>query len=776
MNKIFAPFLPPWVETGLQPAFYDMESGTVLQQTARMYAKVQQLTRLFNEFSEDVSNEVNNFEHDTNTEIERFEQATNDEIERFEGVVNDTVEEYIEKFNDLHDYVEDYFENLDVQEEINNKLDEMVEDGVLQEIITTYIQSNVAWTFDSVAEMKTATNLTNDSYTQTYGYYAPNDGGRAFYKIRTKTESDVIDEGSIIALYDATLVAELVDNGSVNFKQFGAKGDGTTNDYQAIANCCDYANDNHLLIENKIGNYYVDGSQITLATSVKNEEGVTFILGNSYTQYNSLFIYEHDSTTDVTSVALSTVFSSKGMLTNTYAGKSFVLDTKIKYGQRLDGPDANNTILEPFYCTKTREYLWSIDYDADHVVDLINVSDSFETGYTFDGGRVEQYDTTGYGGSFLTVSRNNCKVKNLDLRCENSQGNNAVIYINYGNNIVLENIACNSDYIGVASYNICMMNVANVVTRNITGNNNSNTFGNRTVKNWLLADSKVSIWDVHWNAFGLLTIDNVEVTGSANLGYGTGIFTVKNSYIGGFIGTNQNYSPIFNGEINVENSNVDDGVHIIRIYTTDANRDAFFDNMILPTVNIKNGPRKFSWDKQDLYIDIPAEAVPYITGKGTILLDHVDLRRIYYAQSATASTGIYDVIFRDCKNISESIMTTANKLGTPVGEGTSLFSNTTSVTPQAGLYTTDTFSGGCTKQGNSVFLNCKGTLAQALGNNAAVISDIPAGYITTTATFGYIYYDDTMQPCYVNAYGKVFNRGPSVPQGKEISIVANYLI
>lgn len=145
MNKIFAPFLPPWVETGLQPAFYDMESGTVLQQTARMYAKVQQLTRLFNEFSEDVSNEVNNFEHDTNTEIERFEQATNDEIERFEGVVNHTVEDYIDRFVALKDFVDDYFDNLDVQEEINNKLDQMAEDGEFDEILEKYFSSYVEY-------------------------------------------------------------------------------------------------------------------------------------------------------------------------------------------------------------------------------------------------------------------------------------------------------------------------------------------------------------------------------------------------------------------------------------------------------------------------------------------------------------------------------------------------------------------------------------------------------------------------------------------------------
>lgn len=44
-------------------------------------------------------------------------------------------EEFIEKFNILKDYVEHYFDNLDVQEEINNKLDEMARTGVLGDII-----------------------------------------------------------------------------------------------------------------------------------------------------------------------------------------------------------------------------------------------------------------------------------------------------------------------------------------------------------------------------------------------------------------------------------------------------------------------------------------------------------------------------------------------------------------------------------------------------------------------------------------------------------------
>ena len=42
-------------------------------------------------------------------------------------------------FNQLQDYVDHYFDNLDVQEEINNKLDQMAEDGQLTTLISAYI-------------------------------------------------------------------------------------------------------------------------------------------------------------------------------------------------------------------------------------------------------------------------------------------------------------------------------------------------------------------------------------------------------------------------------------------------------------------------------------------------------------------------------------------------------------------------------------------------------------------------------------------------------------
>ena len=45
----------------------------------------------------------------------------------------------IDAFNELKEFVDHYFDNLDVQEEINNKLDEMVDDGTFEQLIKDYI-------------------------------------------------------------------------------------------------------------------------------------------------------------------------------------------------------------------------------------------------------------------------------------------------------------------------------------------------------------------------------------------------------------------------------------------------------------------------------------------------------------------------------------------------------------------------------------------------------------------------------------------------------------
>lgn len=63
------------------------------------------------------------------------------------NALGDDVTQLAQLFNQLKEYVDNYFNNLDVQEEIDKKLDEMVATGKFAELLTAYtkVRLNVAW-------------------------------------------------------------------------------------------------------------------------------------------------------------------------------------------------------------------------------------------------------------------------------------------------------------------------------------------------------------------------------------------------------------------------------------------------------------------------------------------------------------------------------------------------------------------------------------------------------------------------------------------------------
>lgn len=120
-------------------------------------------------------------------------------------------------FIQLKDYVENYFDNLDVQNEINNKLDTMAQSGELADIIGQYLELAGLLCFNTLNELKNAQNLSQGSFTKTFGLNEYNDGKGEFYKIRQITNQDIIDEINIISLTNyPSLVAELIKNKELN--------------------------------------------------------------------------------------------------------------------------------------------------------------------------------------------------------------------------------------------------------------------------------------------------------------------------------------------------------------------------------------------------------------------------------------------------------------------------------------------------------------------------------------------------------------------------------
>lgn len=134
------------------------------------------------------------------------------------------VELLTEAYNELQSYVEHYFDNLDVQDEINNKLDEMAEGGQLADIIAQYLQLAGVLAYNTLNDMKNATNLTNGSIVRTLGTNNYLDGYGNYYKIRYILNTDVVDNINIIALANFNnLIAEKIpDNYIVDiYNTFG---------------------------------------------------------------------------------------------------------------------------------------------------------------------------------------------------------------------------------------------------------------------------------------------------------------------------------------------------------------------------------------------------------------------------------------------------------------------------------------------------------------------------------------------------------------------------
>lgn len=120
-------------------------------------------------------------------------------------------------FIELQDYVNNYFENLDIQTEINNKMDEMAESGQLADIMAQYLQLACTISFDTLNDLKEADNIVNGSICFILGEETYNDGKSAYYKIRTITTNDTIDDYNIVALdVSNTLVAERINNYYIN--------------------------------------------------------------------------------------------------------------------------------------------------------------------------------------------------------------------------------------------------------------------------------------------------------------------------------------------------------------------------------------------------------------------------------------------------------------------------------------------------------------------------------------------------------------------------------
>lgn len=92
--------------------------------------------------------------------------------------------------------------------------------------------------YDTVQDMKEDDTLKEGMHVRTKGYYSVNDGGASEYHIiATLSNSDYQEE-----LENGLYASLIIENNTVNVKQFGAYGDGVTDDTSSIQNALNKSN------------------------------------------------------------------------------------------------------------------------------------------------------------------------------------------------------------------------------------------------------------------------------------------------------------------------------------------------------------------------------------------------------------------------------------------------------------------------------------------------------------------------------------------------------
>lgn len=153
--------------------------------------------------------------------------------------------------------------------------------------INRFMKNENPVTFETVSEMVASPYLTAGDYAQTSGYYTPGDGGGNLYEI-VASSTGTVDGGSYINLTGVSGQAKgLFPNDVLVWDQFGAKGDGTTNDTAAMQALVDYAQSTSLVwneddrasnntfpAQTKVtgvsGKIYAMESGVTIATENRN--------------------------------------------------------------------------------------------------------------------------------------------------------------------------------------------------------------------------------------------------------------------------------------------------------------------------------------------------------------------------------------------------------------------------------------------------------------------------------------------------------------------------
>lgn len=179
-------------------------------------------------------------------------------------------------FKKLQDYVTNYFNNLDITEEVSKKIDSMIKDGTFANIIAS-MYSNPIVVVPDVETLKN-TDASIGQIVKTMSYYNNTGYGGAYYVI-TKNNPDLIN----IEMTNGN-TATLLNTYSVTAGQLGAKFNAENFD---STECIQYGIDHFTCVKLEPGTLYI--------TSIEIHKPQIRIMGSGFRKTIVKSIVNHDN-------------------------------------------------------------------------------------------------------------------------------------------------------------------------------------------------------------------------------------------------------------------------------------------------------------------------------------------------------------------------------------------------------------------------------------------------------------------------------------------------
>lgn len=463
-----------------------------------------------------------------------------------ENTLGTQLENVTNAFIALQNYVNNYFDNLDLQEEVNNKLNDMVADGSLQNIISVYVNENIIKTFNTYNDFITDNGLINGMTCKTLGFYEINDGGSCLYKL---TNIQPNDNTYYIELNNNLYAYIINTNNYFSIKQLGAKENDLSFDNALLFNNAFKINKN-ILIPN--GNYYID-TDITIPSdiTIKWNENATIIKKPTDRELYRMFdIFRVENVTFIN----PTIIGDK----NTHIGTSGEYGYPIYIAEsqniKIYNADISQAWGDGIYIGL--KYMSNPVQNTDNIlIDNFYIHNISRNGITIGTGT----NITIKNGIISDVNRTSPKA-GIDIEIENDELPNV-----YLSNINISNVEINDTYLGI-SMNLNKLSGININTINIENINFNNI--------------EYGITYYNGNPQGNLNIDNIRFINYKTpfyfLNKGENLKTnINNIYINNKIeaSTDDHFNSIFtltvgenyaNGNININNVTINNYLNLKR--------------------------------------------------------------------------------------------------------------------------------------------------------------------------------------------------------------------